>query len=52
MTQTITKNQVIEKIGNTPLVELSSFSTKNVKLFAKLEWHNPLVLSRIELHFG
>jgi cysteine synthase B len=41
MTQTITKNQVVEKIGNTPLVELSSFSTKNVKLFAKLEWHNP-----------
>lgn len=41
MTQTITRNQVIEKIGNTPLIELSSFSTENVKLFAKLEWYNP-----------
>src|SRR5215210_7827833 len=41
MTQTITRNQVIEKIGNTPLIELSSFSTDNIKLFAKLEWHNP-----------
>jgi len=41
MTQTTTRNQVIEKIGNTPLIELSSFSTNNIKLFAKLEWHNP-----------
>ena len=41
MTQTITRNKVIEKIGNTPLLELTSFSTDNIKLFAKLEWHNP-----------
>src|SRR5918996_6379976 len=41
MTQTITRNRVIEKIGNTPLIELSSFSTDSIKLFAKLEWHNP-----------
>src|ERR687890_1914300 len=41
MTQTITRNRVIEKIGNTPLIELSSFSTESIKLFAKLEWHNP-----------
>ncbi|HET7641930.1 MAG TPA: cysteine synthase family protein [Nitrososphaeraceae archaeon] len=41
MTQTITRNKVIEKIGNTPLVELNSFSTDSVRLFAKLEWHNP-----------
>ena len=41
MTQTITRNKVIEKIGNTPLLELKSFSTDSVKLFAKLEWHNP-----------
>jgi len=41
MTLTITESKVTEKIGNTPLIELSSFSTENVKLFAKLEWHNP-----------
>ena len=32
---------VVERIGQTPLVELKSFSTKNAKFFAKLEWHNP-----------
>lgn len=32
---------VVQRIGNTPLVELKSFSTKNVKMYAKLEWHNP-----------
>src|SRR5919198_981394 len=32
---------VIDRIGNTPLIELASFSTKNVKLYAKLEWFNP-----------
>ena len=32
---------VVEQIGQTPLVELSSFSTENIKLYAKLEWHNP-----------
>ena len=41
MTLTITESKVTEKIGNTPLIELSSFSTENVKLFAKLEWYNP-----------
>ena len=41
MTSTIAESQVTKKIGNTPLIELSSFSTENVKLFAKLEWHNP-----------
>ena len=38
---TVARPEIIERIGQTPLVELSSFSTKNVKLFAKLEWHNP-----------
>ncbi|MGZ5484897.1 MAG: PLP-dependent cysteine synthase family protein [Nitrososphaeraceae archaeon] len=37
----MTESKVTEKIGNTPLIELSSFSTENVKLFAKLEWYNP-----------
>ncbi|MFB5598935.1 MAG: PLP-dependent cysteine synthase family protein [Nitrososphaeraceae archaeon] len=35
------KTEIHQKIGNTPLIELSTFSSKNVKLFAKLEWHNP-----------
>ena len=32
---------VVQRIGQTPLVELKSFSTENIKLFAKLEWYNP-----------
>lgn len=32
---------VIERIGNTPVIELKSFSTSNVKMYAKLEWYNP-----------
>lgn len=34
-------NSVTERIGNTPLVQLKSFSTDNVKIYAKLEWYNP-----------
>jgi S-sulfo-L-cysteine synthase (O-acetyl-L-serine-dependent) len=37
----VARPDVVERIGHTPLVELSSLSTKNVKLYAKLEWHNP-----------
>src|ERR671936_888519 len=29
------------KRSRTRLIELKSFSTKHVKLYAKLEWHNP-----------
>lgn len=32
---------LIERIGNTPIIELKSFSTKNIKMYAKLEWFNP-----------
>lgn len=32
---------LIDRIGNTPIVELKSFSTKNIKMYAKLEWFNP-----------
>jgi len=32
--------KLLERIGNTPLMELKSYSNK-VKIFAKLEWHNP-----------
>ena len=37
----IASPDIVQRIGNTPLVELKSFSTKNVRLYAKLEWHNP-----------
>src|SRR5215211_7207569 len=37
----VARPDVVEQIGNTPLIELRSFSTKNVTLYAKLEWHNP-----------
>ncbi len=33
--------ELLNKIGNTPLVMLNSFSTSNVKVYAKLEWFNP-----------
>ena len=41
MTTAVAKRDVVERIGQTPLVELMSFSSSNVKLYAKLEWHNP-----------
>src|SRR5918911_1409388 len=36
-----TRHDVINRIGGTPLIELTSFSKENVKLYAKLEWLNP-----------
>jgi len=33
--------EIIQRIGNTPLYELASYSTKNIKFYAKLEWYNP-----------
>lgn len=41
MTTAVAKRDVVERIGQTPLIELKSFSTNNVKFYAKLEWHNP-----------
>ncbi len=38
---TVASPDVVHRIGQTPLVELTAFSTKKVKLYAKLEWHNP-----------
>src|SRR5919202_2457987 len=35
------KDKVVDKIGNTPLIELKHFSTNKIKIFAKLEWFNP-----------
>lgn len=37
----LTSSNLIERIGNTPVIELKSFSTKNVRFYAKLEWYNP-----------
>jgi cysteine synthase B len=37
----IAAQNVVERVGNTPLIELSSFSNKNIKFYAKLEWYNP-----------
>jgi S-sulfo-L-cysteine synthase (O-acetyl-L-serine-dependent) len=37
----VARPDVVERIGQTPMVELRSLSTKNVKLYAKLEWYNP-----------
>src|SRR5919202_6707296 len=37
----IHRQDVIDRIGGTPLIELTSFSQGNVKLYAKLEWFNP-----------
>ncbi len=33
--------ELLNKIGNTPLIELRSFSSSDVKILAKLEWFNP-----------
>ena len=37
----IASPDIVQRIGNTPLVELASFSTGNVRLYAKLVWHTP-----------
>ena len=39
--ESIARQNVVESVGNTPLIELSSFSTKDIKFYAKLEWYNP-----------
>jgi S-sulfo-L-cysteine synthase (O-acetyl-L-serine-dependent) len=33
--------EIIQRIGNTPLIELSSYSSEKIKYYAKLEWYNP-----------
>lgn len=39
--ESIVRQNILRSVGNTPLIELSSFSTKNIKFYAKLEWYNP-----------
>ena len=38
---TVASPDVVQRIGQTPLIELKSFSTNGVRMYAKLEWHNP-----------
>lgn len=33
--------KLLDRVGNTPLIELQSFSSSNFKVYAKLEWFNP-----------
>ena len=33
--------EIVQRIGKTPLYELSSYSNENIKFYAKLEWYNP-----------
>ncbi len=38
---TVTETDVLNRVGNTPMVKLDSLSHNNAKYFAKLEGHNP-----------
>jgi len=40
-TKVLTDEQVLKRIGNTPLVKLESLSNEKTTYFAKLEGHNP-----------
>jgi len=40
-TKAITGSDVLNRVGNTPLVQLDSLTTENVTYFAKLEGYNP-----------
>ena len=42
----VARPDIVSQIGNTPLVELNSFSTSSVKLFAKLRMVQPFWLSQ------
>src|SRR5919107_4091337 len=38
---TVARPNIIDQVGRTPLIELTSFSTKHIRFYAKLEWYNP-----------
>ncbi|RDJ31339.1 MAG: cysteine synthase family protein [Crenarchaeota archaeon] len=40
-TKTVSDEEVLSRVGNTPLVKLESLSSENKDYFAKLEGHNP-----------
>ncbi|MFB5613206.1 MAG: pyridoxal-phosphate dependent enzyme, partial [Nitrosarchaeum sp.] len=37
----VTSSDILNRVGNTPLVKLDSLSSQNITYFAKLEGHNP-----------
>ena len=41
MATKVVDDKLIQKIGNTPLVQLNSLSSRSVSVYAKLESHNP-----------
>ena len=38
---TVSETDILNRVGNTPLVKLNSLSNENVEYYAKLEGHNP-----------
>ena len=40
-TKAVANEEILQRVGNTPLVKLDSLSTDNKTYFAKLEGHNP-----------
>ncbi|MEM3144150.1 MAG: pyridoxal-phosphate dependent enzyme, partial [Candidatus Nitrosotenuis sp.] len=40
-TKVLTDEEILKKIGNTPLVKLDTLSSDKTSYFAKLEGHNP-----------
>ena len=48
----VARPDIIENIGNTPLKEVASFSSGNIKFFAKLEWYNPFGSIKDRVHIG
>ena len=41
MAKAVLDADVLDRVGNTPLVKLESLSTNSIQYFAKLESHNP-----------
>jgi cysteine synthase B len=37
----VTSSDILNRVGNTPLVKLDSLSNHKITYFAKLEGHNP-----------
>jgi cysteine synthase B len=40
-TKAVTDTDTLNRVGNTPLVQLDSLTNEKVTYFAKLEGHNP-----------
>jgi cysteine synthase B len=37
----ISGTEITKQIGRTPLIELKTLSSRNIRIYAKLEWYNP-----------